>query len=197
MNKAISRDVLVAVFLLVVCGVLWVASFDIRTPDYGQLSPATWPRIIIGVMTFLSLIFFVQSVREAKRSASGFQSDAALPDTAAASETAIPEVSVSETNTNENPQAQLPGIAGFYGYWKNVIWCFVLFGLYLWSMPYLGMLVAAMLFVFLLLCALGGWQPKQILFHALIALGTVGGMWSLFTFGLDVILPGGELFSSR
>ena len=65
MSKAISRDVLVAVFLLVVCGIFWVASYDIRTPDYGQLSPATWPRIIIGVMTFLSLIYFFLSVREA------------------------------------------------------------------------------------------------------------------------------------
>ncbi len=180
MSKAISRDVLVAVFLLVVCGVLWVASFDIRTPDYGQLSPATWPRIIIGVMTFLSLIFLVQSVREAQRSA----------------------VSVTAGSTNtiaegDDIEAQRqPGIAGFYAYWKNVIWCFVLFGLYLWSMPYLGMLVAAMLFVFLLLSALGGWQPKKLLLHALIALGTVGGMWSIFTFGLGVILPGGELFAS-
>lgn len=172
MSRVISRDVLVAVFLLVVCGVLWVASFDIRTPDYGQLSPATWPRIIIGVLTFLSLIFFVQSVRVARTT----QLDVEAESTAKASD-------------------RQPGVAGFYAYWKNVIWCFVLFGLYLWSMPYLGMLVAAMIFVFLLLTALGGWEPKKLLLHALIALGTVGGMWSMFTFGLDVILPRGELFS--
>ena len=188
MSKAISRDVLVAVFLLVVCGIFWVASYDIRTPDYGQLSPATWPRIIIGVMTFLSLIYFFLSVREARRSTLGFSeaSDSASSQSSEAKET---------QSLNESVSQRQPGIAGFYAYWKNVIWCFVLFGLYLWSMPYLGMLVGAMLFVFLLLSALGGWQPKQILLHGFIALITVGGMWSLFTFGLDVRLPRSELFS--
>jgi predicted membrane-bound spermidine synthase len=56
--------------------------------------------------------------------------------------------------------------------------------------PYLGMLVGGMLFVFLLLSALGGWRP--ILLHAAIALISVGGMWTLFTFALRVILPRGE-----
>jgi len=79
----------------------------------------------------------------------------------------------------------------------NVFWCFLLFGLYLWSLPWLGMLVGACLFVFLLLTALGGWRPKQLLLHAAIALLTVGGMWSLFTFGLGVILPPGSLFDFR
>lgn len=184
MSKAISRDVLVAVFLLVVCGIFWVASYDIRTPDYGQLSPATWPRIIIVVMTFLSLIYFVLSVREARHTA--MEPVAMAPATAETSEAA---------QSNESESLRQPGIAGFYAYWKNVIWCFVLFGLYLWTMPYLGMLVGAMLFVFLLLSALGGWQPRQLVLHALIALVTVGGMWSLFTFGLDVRLPRGELLS--
>jgi putative tricarboxylic transport membrane protein len=60
-------------------------------------------------------------------------------------------------------------------------------------MPYLGMLLGGLAFVFLLLNALGGWGPKQMALHAVIALVTVGGMWSLFTFGLHVLLPPGEI----
>ena len=38
----LNRDSIVAIVLLCACGGLAVASFDIREPDYGQLSPATW-----------------------------------------------------------------------------------------------------------------------------------------------------------
>lgn len=166
----ISRDIAVAIFLLAVCGVLWFASFDIREPDYGQLSPATWPRIIIGALTILSLMFLVQSIR------------------AVGQTTVTAEAPISEPTSTPTSKP------GFYSYWKNVIWCFVLFGLYLYSLEYLGMLVGALAFVFLLLCALGGWQPRKLLLHAVIAVVTVGGMWSLFTYGLDVLLPSGSLF---
>ena len=40
----VNRDTLVAIFLLVICGVFLVASFEIREPDYGQLSPAALAR---------------------------------------------------------------------------------------------------------------------------------------------------------
>ena len=55
MNPGINRDTVVAILLLVGCGVLLDASFDIREPDYGQLSPATWPRTIVGILTILSI----------------------------------------------------------------------------------------------------------------------------------------------
>ena len=74
--------------------------------------------------------------------------------------------------------------------WRNVIWCFVLFGAYLVAIPWLGMLVAGVAFVFALLTALGGFRPALI--HAALAAIVVGGMWSFFTFGLHVILPRGE-----
>lgn len=167
-KRLFNRDVIVALFLLVVCAVLWAASLEIREPDYGQLSPATWPRIIIALMTLLSFIFLVQSVRAA------------------------------DSDTEQQPATDdsKESYPGFYQYWRNVIWCFVLFGLYLYLLPWLGMLVGASSFVFLLLCALGGWHPQKLLLHAAIALVTVGGMWSLFTFVLDVILPSGRLFEN-
>jgi putative tricarboxylic transport membrane protein len=60
----INRDTLVAIVLLFVCGGLAMASLEIREPDYGQLSPATWPRTIIGVMTVLCFIYLIQSLRQ-------------------------------------------------------------------------------------------------------------------------------------
>lgn len=143
-----------------------VASFEIREPDYGQLSPAAWPRVIVGLLALLSFIYLIQSIKQG-------------PDTGAP----IGKVERS------------PGIGGFFAYWRNVFYCFALFLAYLMALPWLGMLVGGVLFVFFVLNALGGWSPRLLLTHILIALVSVGGMWSLFTYGLGVILPGGELFS--
>jgi hypothetical protein len=38
-----------------------LASFEIREPDYGVLSPAAWPRIIITIIGGLSVIYLIQS----------------------------------------------------------------------------------------------------------------------------------------
>lgn len=84
-------------------------------------------------------------------------------------------------------------ISGYLSYWRNPIICFVLFAAYLSLLPWLGMLLDGILFVFVLLCALGGWSPRQLALHAAVAVIAVGGMWSLFTFGLNVLLPTGEL----
>lgn len=155
---AINRDTIIAIFLLVVCGGLAWASLDIREPDYGQLSPATWPRMIVGVFGFLSLIYLVQSLRQGPDAPPG-------------------------------PDAPR-GVGGFFGYWRNVIWCFVLFGVYILAVPWVGMLLAGVAFVFLLLTALGGFRPAIL--HAAVALVVVGGMWAFFTYGLNVRLPRGE-----
>ena len=162
----INRDAMIAIFLLLVCGIFFWASFDIRQPDYGTLKPSTWPRVILVILSGLSLIYLIQSLR-------------------------------AETQTDTASEADAPkGFAGWLSYWRNVLWCFGLFLIYLLSMPTLGMLIGGVCFVFLLLCALGGWQPRQLALHAAIALGAVGGMWSLFTYGLGVILPTGVIFSA-
>ena len=49
------------------------------------------------------------------------------------------------------------------------------------------------LFVFGLLTFLGGFSIKKSTNHLIISLVTIGVMWSIFTFGLKVILPEGEL----
>ena len=158
----VNRDTVVAILLLVGCGVLLNASFDIREPDYGQLSPAAWPRTIVGVLTLLSLIYLVQSIRRG-----------------------VPEEPAEKSARN---------LGEWIAHWRNVFWVFALFLAYLLIMPWLGMLLGGLAFVFLLLNVLGGWSPDKLALHAVIAGVSVGGMWSLFTFGLGVLLPRGELF---
>ena len=158
----VNRDTVAAILLLVGCGVLLNASFDIREPDYGQLSPAAWPRAIVGILTFLSLIYLVQSIRRG-----------------------VPPAPAEKVTL---------GLGQWIAHWRNVFWVFALFLAYLLALPWLGMLVGGMAFVFLLLSALGGWSPGKLALHAVIAAISVGGMWSIFTFGLGVLLPRGELF---
>ena len=95
----------------------------------------------------------------------------------------------------DSGRASEPGLVGWIKHWRNPLWCFGLFFLYLITLPYLGSLIGGLAFVFLLMGVLGGWQPKALALHAAVALITVGGMWCIFTFGLGVILPPGEIFS--
>jgi hypothetical protein len=159
----VNRDTVVAVVLIAIIGVFWRQSLLIEEPDYGQMSPAVWPRVVLGVLSLLALVYLAQSLRQG-------------PD---------------ETAPKRAEWAG--GLAGFLGRWRNVLWCFTLFLAYLLAMPWLGMLAAGTLFVFLLLNALGGWSPRLMALHAAIALFTMGGMWTLFTYGLGVFLPEGAL----
>ena len=160
----LNRDILVAIFLLLFCGVFIGASFDIRTPDYGVLKPSTWPQVILGVMTFLCLIYLIQSIRAAP-------------------------------HEDERGTSQRAGILQFFNYWRNPILCFGMFFLFLLTLPVLGMLIGGISFVFILMTLLGGWAPRQLGVHAVIAVCSVGAMWSLFTFGLEVMLPEGVIYN--
>lgn len=171
---SISRDTVVAIVLLAVCGGLGVASLDIREPDYGQLSPAAWPRAILVALTVLSLIYFVQSLRGG--------GDAETPLESRGRDLAA---------QGESAESQPKTVGAFFHYWRNVIACFAIFGVYLLAIPQLGMLVGGVLFVFALLTALGGLRAAPL--HAVVAVVAVGGMWLLFTRVLNVILPSGEL----
>ena len=169
----LNRDAVVAIVLLMACGGLFWATFSIETPDYGQLKPSTWPRLILLALALLSGIYLVQSLRG---------TGPAAPD--------------GEGADMEETEAERPrGAGGWLAYWRNPLWCFGLFLAYLLTLPVLGSLIGGVAFVFLLMSVLGGWHPRLLALHALLALITVGGMWSLFTYGLGVILPTGEIFS--
>ena len=172
---SLNRDSVVAIILLFVCGLLFYSSFDIRQPDYGVLMPSTWPRIIIVVLALLSSIYLIQSLR-------------AKPDEKTDDEL---DIRVDAFAIEKSK----PGLKGFFEYWRNPIICFGMFFVYLITLPVFGMLIGGLIFVFTLMSLLGGWKPRKLTVHALISIITVGAMWSLFTFGLGVMLPEGIIFN--
>ncbi len=160
--ERMTKDTGVAIALLVLCGIFFTATFEIRVPTYGVLLPSTWPRVILAALGTLSLIYLFQSLKNPEKFDDGKEA------------------------------IRYHGFSGWLNHWKNPIWCFVLFFTYLFTLPVLGMLIGGISFVFLLLNVLGGWQPKNLAYHGLIAVMCIGAMWALFTYGLGVLLPASD-----
>jgi len=163
----LSRDTIVSIVLLLFCGFLIHAGFQIRDPQFGELSPAAWPQAVSYVLTGFCLIYFIQSL--------------------IANKADIAAVSADETAVRH------AGPVDWLRYYANPIACFALYFLFLVTLPFFGTLIGGTLLVFALLSLLGGITPRQIALHAAIAGISVGAMWSLFTFGLRVLLPRGEI----
>lgn len=161
----VSRDAIVAVLLLAFCGVMWQASYDIELTNYGTLPSSVWPRIILGALAIFSALLLITAIAK---------SEPADANAAAAIE-------------------RDAGILGWFRHFRNAIIIYVLFLGFLLTLPTFGMLLGGGLFVFLALTALGPLTPYLIGKHALVAALAIGGMWAIFTFGLGVILPEGEL----
>jgi putative tricarboxylic transport membrane protein len=78
-------------------------------------------------------------------------------------------------------------------YYRNPLFCYGLFFLFLVTMPYLGMLIGGTLFVWAVQAAVGERSARAQLRHAAIAIVSVGFMWFIFTYAIGVILPDGSL----
>ncbi|MEE9299780.1 MAG: tripartite tricarboxylate transporter TctB family protein [Alphaproteobacteria bacterium] len=166
--RRINRDTGVAIFLLLVCGAFFWASFDIRDMGYESLGSEVWPRMVLTIMSALCFLYLVRSL--------------AMGQEAGDVATGVGVKGAGRVKT-------------WYATYRNAIWCFVTFGVFLVTLPYLGMLIGGVLFVFVALTVLGGWDAKSLVIHGAIALLTVSAVWALFTFGLRVILPEGEIFT--
>lgn len=88
------------------------------------------------------------------------------------------------------------GLIAWIRQYQNALWCYVLFTGFLLTLDYFGMLIGGALFVFLMLTALGERSPRAHAIHASVAVISITFMWSIFTYGLKVILPQGEIFSA-
>lgn len=157
----LNRDVYIAIVLLLLCGVFISATFDIREIDYGILTPAAWPRIILVALTILSVIYLIQSLRRG-------------------------------APVESDQPFRMKSVLAKY---RNPLWCYGLFLLFLLTLDNLGMLIGGVLFVFCLLTAIGGASKRDLVEHALIAIVMIGAMWALFTYALGVIFPQGEIFT--
>ncbi len=156
--RTLNTDTVVALCLLVFCGIFFKASFDIRDLGFEGMGAETWPRLILGFLFLFSTIYFFTSVKQKRPSS-----------------------------------LERPGPRQYLRRYQNALFCYGIFLIFLLTLDYLGMLLGGILFVFLTLSALGDRSIKNHLVHGMIALISVGAMWSIFTFGLKVILPEGEI----
>lgn len=102
---------------------------------------------------------------------------------------------VQSLRAGPDPTPEVPfTVAGWFRKYRNPLWCFVLYLAFLLTLDFFGMLFGGMLLVFMLLTVLGNNTPKDIAIHAATAVLSIGGMWSIFTFGLNVILPPSSFF---
>ena len=161
--KGINRESVIALGLLVFTAIMWAATYEIPNPGYQTMGSEVWPRIVLVGLAVLSLVYLVGS----------FTGRFAEPEA--------------------EGEAHGRGIAAWYGHYRNPLWCFFLFVLFLATMPLLGMLLGGILFVLATLSVIGNNTPRDIATHAAIAVVMVGGMWAIFTFALGVILPEGEI----
>lgn len=154
----VNRDTIIAILLLMLCGIFFWQTFYIREVPFSQVGSEVWPRFVLILLTLLSAIYFFKSITEPR------------------------------------PASEPFSINGWLKAYRNPIICFLMFFVFLLALPYLGMLLAGILFVFITQTLIGGASPRRLVTHALIAVLAVGGMWSIFTYALRVILPAGELF---
>ena len=156
----IKKDTIVAISLLLFCGIMINSSFDIEDPGYQGMKASFWPTIVLFLLSTMCLVMLIKSV-----------------------------VTEAENNLNSNDT----NLTNVFFKFKNASICFLMFVLFLAFLDYLGMLIGGVLFVFGLLTMLGGFELKKIINHFIISIITIGIMWSIFTFGLKVILPEGEI----
>jgi len=156
----LNKDKILAVFLLLFCGVMINSSFHIEDPGYQGMKASYWPRIILWLLSIMSLVMLVKSFSSKNK------------------------IDAKKSFSLENIN---------FLQFKNALICFGMFVFFLSFLEYLGMLIGGILFVFGLLTFLGGRTLKNSLNHLFISIITIGVMWSIFTFGLKVILPEGEI----
>lgn len=161
--KRLNRDTLIAIALLCVVGILIHDSFGIKTPEFERLAPGQMNPGFWPQIILTGLAIMGVIYL--------FQS--------------IVDPSV--------PGEKRGGLAGWYRYYRNPIWCFAAFAAFLLLIPMLGMLIAGLLFVFGMMSLLGPTDRPAVLRHAWASLATVGGMWFVFACLLEVQLPKGNL----
>ncbi len=159
--KRLNRDTLIATVLLVMCGVLLYSSGGIKTPEFEKLAPGQMDPSLWPRIILGGLVVMC-----------GIYLVQSL---------LAPAV----------PRERRGGLVGWYRYYRNPIWCYAAFLAFLLLLPLLGMLASGALFVFGLMTLLGGRDRTALRHHALVTLGTVGGMWFIFACGLEVQLPRG------
>ena len=73
MVNVINRDTVIAVALLLFCGLFYAASFQIEQTNYGTIGAEVWPRLILAILFVLSTIYLFQSARKGQGETAGHE----------------------------------------------------------------------------------------------------------------------------
>jgi len=150
--------------------------------------------VIVAIVLLIICALFINASFNIKEPTFGQMSSALWPRAILAPLTILSFVFLVRSILQTEPVSEKRGgFGGWLIYYKNPIVCFILFFVFLITMPFFGMLIGGIMFVFVMLTYLGGHRPRDMAIHGTIAIGTVGAMWSIFTFGLGVLLPSGEI----
>ena len=57
----INKDTIVSIFLLIFCGIMINSSYYIEDPGYQGMKASYWPRIILWLLSIMSLVMLVKS----------------------------------------------------------------------------------------------------------------------------------------
>ena len=58
----INKDTIVAIFLLLFCGIMINNSFEIEDPGYQGMKASFWPTVILYLLSVMCLVMLIKSV---------------------------------------------------------------------------------------------------------------------------------------
>ena len=59
---SINKDTIIAIFLLLFCGIMINSSFDIEDPGYQGMKASFWPTIVLCLLSVMSLVMLIKSM---------------------------------------------------------------------------------------------------------------------------------------
>ncbi|WP_461208602.1 tripartite tricarboxylate transporter TctB family protein [Desulfocurvus sp. DL9XJH121] len=166
-SLAKPKDFCVAVVLLIVSGVLYAETIPLSQSISHALGPAFFPRILIFLIAFLSIVLIVQSFRKRPQGAEA-DAGAACP--------AAPK----------DPQEK------FAERRKTLFMQFVFVVLllaYLVLLPVLSYVPCTLLFLFVSMLFLGARTKKRVAIYAVVSVVVTYGLQFIFGTMLHLFLP--------
>lgn len=155
-----KRDLVNSIILLAFCSLAYYGALVIPDRSYGKTGADFFPKIVIGIVAFLSICLLIQSI-------------------------------IRVTKEKESKMTVSPKL--LFRENRKVIFTFVIFGIYILLLEYIGYFISSVLFMIALYYLLA--VKKQKIW--VVLLGTVALtylLYLIFQKALSVFLPAGMLF---
>lgn len=67
--RSLNADTIIALALLALCGAMFAETFTFEIPRMSSFGIRLWPRIVIGTLAVLSLVYLVRSLKQIRAEA--------------------------------------------------------------------------------------------------------------------------------